>query len=103
MIIDGTYRCHLCGTYFLIRESSECPKCHRPMGSIRCPECANIINEYDNFCSHCGADRRWITFECPHCGEGIKTHRWPGKNDEGRFLLSCPKCGTRFLRPDVRI
>lgn len=101
MVIDGIYICKVCSTGYVLRNHDRCPKCHNPQGSVRCPDCGEVIMEWDNFCSHCGADLRWVTFKCPHCGEEVVAHRRPGLNSTDSFRVSCPKCGHSFLRPDV--
>lgn len=102
MIIDNTFHCSICGKYYESREVYPvCPNCHMPVGSMRCPQCQWVIIEADNFCPHCGMDRRWIRFECPGCGAEVTAHRRPGLDDDDKFFVTCIKCGCTFRRPDV--
>ena len=103
MNLEDHYRCEICGTWFNLMEHHICPNCHRPKGSYHCPDCGGIINEYDHFCSHCGTDRRWVTFKCPHCEGEVTAHRKPKIGDDDRFYVNCAKCGNRFPRPDLRL
>ena len=92
--------CTICNTIYDTKEHEACPLCHSTQGSVRCSECEEIINDSDNFCSQCGADRRWRKFVCPNCYESVLAHRWPGRNDDDFYQVTCPKCGHRFFRPD---
>lgn len=99
--IEGFFQCKVCGTWFNYKEHEKCPQCHNTKESIKCQICGVVINDYDKFCRHCGTDRRWVTFECPHCKGEITAHRIPGISDDDRFFVTCSKCGQRFQRPDL--
>ena len=88
-------RCTICNAIFDTKEYRECPTCHSSLGSVRCTECNEIIKDQDNFCPNCGVDRRWMKVCCPDCYEEISVLKSGGPD-----LLTCPKCGRRFIRPD---
>jgi len=52
---------------------------------ITCPSCGADIEEDHNFCPKCGAELKIETYECPSCGAEIE--------EDDRF---CPKCGIEF-------
>lgn len=50
-----------------------------------CPECESEIDEEHNFCPKCGVELAETSYECPSCGAEID------ENDQ-----FCPKCGIEF-------
>lgn len=98
MIDDRIFWCNICHASVRKTEQNTCPNCHNPRGSERC-SCGAIVDEHDNFCSHCGKDRRWVTFVCRECEETIVALRWPRPKDNDYYQITCPKCGHRFFRP----